>query len=337
MSKTLRTWLQLFRAPNLFTVPGDPLVGYVLAAYGVFEQWAWFAVGASMCFYAAGLLVNDLVDLGEDRIERPWRPLPSGAADPRTVSRVAMALTALGLLLAGLIGPSALVIGLALVIAIGLYNHVTKRLPVIGALNMGLCRGLSLLLGAAAAPHGELLWGLLTTGRLNYLLVAFALVTLYIAALTHLAGYETKKGAPFVAKWLPMLVLAIGAPCFLIHVSPETNQTTLSLLALFGDGLPDRIVEATTMDLNSQRISGVLFFIALIVTIQVGALLTWDRSQEIPPQIGRLIRNLLIIQCAFCTAGIVIALAYPMAFALAGFLLIAWPISRYVSEKFYAS
>ena len=97
----IRTWLQLFRAPNLFTVPGDPLAGYVLASYGAFESDVFYAVGASVCFYAAGLLDNDLADLAEDRVERPFRPLPSGAAKPLTVALVAAVLTGAGLLLAG--------------------------------------------------------------------------------------------------------------------------------------------------------------------------------------------------------------------------------------------
>src|SRR6187402_3064887 len=109
MSKTLRTWLQLFRAPNLFTVPGDPLAGYVLAAYGAFEPAVWLAVGASICLYAAGLLDNDLADLREDRAERPQRPLPSGAANPRTVALAAAVLTGLGVLLAAMLGVPALV------------------------------------------------------------------------------------------------------------------------------------------------------------------------------------------------------------------------------------
>ena len=99
MASPLRTWLQLFRAPNLFTVPGDPLAGYVLASYGALESDVFFAVGASVCFYAAGLLDNDLADLAEDRAERPARPLPSGAASPRAVRGAAGLLTVLGFFL----------------------------------------------------------------------------------------------------------------------------------------------------------------------------------------------------------------------------------------------
>ena len=69
----VRTWLQLVRAPNLLTVPGDPLAGFLLATFGVLRAQAAFAVGASLCLYAAGLLWNDLFDLEEDRRERPWK------------------------------------------------------------------------------------------------------------------------------------------------------------------------------------------------------------------------------------------------------------------------
>ena len=50
MPSTLRTWLQLFRAPNLFTVPGDPLAGYLLASYGAAESLILLPIAACLCF-----------------------------------------------------------------------------------------------------------------------------------------------------------------------------------------------------------------------------------------------------------------------------------------------
>ena len=93
----MKTWLQLFRAPNLFTVPGDPLAGYLLTSLGVLDLRVIYAVAASLCFYAAGLLMNDLWDLEEDRRERPNRPLPSGAASRRAVWSMMMILAVAGL------------------------------------------------------------------------------------------------------------------------------------------------------------------------------------------------------------------------------------------------
>src|SRR5271168_4002552 len=88
----LHTWLQLFRAPNLFTVPGDPLAGFLLASAGagVFHPAIAAIILASLLFYGFGLLLNDLMDLCEDCAERPSRPLPSGAVNPKVVWVVAI-------------------------------------------------------------------------------------------------------------------------------------------------------------------------------------------------------------------------------------------------------
>ena len=303
MPSTLRTWLQLFRAPNLFTVPGDPLAGYVLASFGAFEGDVFYAVGASVCLYAAGLLDNDLADLAEDRAERPNRPLPSGAAHPRTVAVVAAVLVGIGFLLAGKLGATVLLIAAGVVLSVAVYNHVTKHLPVIGALNMGVCRGLSVLLGAAAAPHGDLLWRLLAAGRLNPLLIAVALVTLYIAAVTHLARFETKTQSPPLAKWLPGCALLAGAALFLAQVRTAAFWSTTAI-----------------------------FSVAVLSAFAVALHLARDASAPVPPCIGQLIRVLLLVQTAFCAAAGTIESSL-----CAALLLIAWPASRAVSKRFYAS
>jgi len=326
MPSPFRTWLQLFRAPNLFTVPGDPLAGYVLVAlpglaapstiqtgdpltsyvlavFGAFEPDLFCAVGASVCFYAAGLLDNDLADLREDRAERPNRPLPSGAASPRTVAIVTVALIGAGFLLVTKLGAVALSLAACLVVAMGLYNHATKRLPLIGALNMGACRGLSVLLGAAAAPHSDLLWRLCATGRLNPLLIACGLITLYIAAITHLARFETKAQSPPLAKWLPAVTLLAGAVLFLALLHTATLWSTA---AIFG--------------------------VAVMSAFAAAMHLARDPNAPVPPVIGQLIRLLLLVQTAFCAA--VGTMETSLCAAL---LLIAWPVSRAVSRRFYAS
>src|SRR5438067_12984617 len=83
---SFRAWLQLLRLPNLFTVPGDPLAGFLLAWDGKRElSFLALAIAVSLCFYGAGLLWNDLADRAVDRAERPQRPLPSGAVKTRSV------------------------------------------------------------------------------------------------------------------------------------------------------------------------------------------------------------------------------------------------------------
>lgn len=303
MPPQLRTWLQLLRAPNLFTVPGDPFAGYLLACWGDVEPRIALPVFASLFFYASGLLLNDVADLAEDRAERPSRPLPSGAASRGAVIAVLLALALAGLGLCAFAGVWALGVGVALVLAIASYNLGLKRVPIVGAVNMGLCRGLSLLLGATVVPHGNLSIPLMLHGRLDHLVVAFLLVTLFIAAITNLARYETKSSAPGFAKWLPAAAIGGGMWNFLPMVSGPNRNSTFLLLAL-----------------------------ALFISLQTAWQLSSNPQQPLPPMIGKLIRLLLVIQAAYCAAfGEVVG-----SLAAAVFIVL-WPISRAVGKRFYAS
>jgi len=281
-----RTWLQLFRAPNLFTVPGYPLAGYLLAA-GTLRLDVAAAIGASLCFYSGGLLLNDLADLEEDRRERPARPLPSGQAKVSSVRVACSVLMIAGLVLCATGGKLAVLFGLALAAAIAAYNLLTKNVPGLGALNMGLCRGLSLLLGAAFV--GEFSYGVLA---------AAGAVTLYIAAVTHLARYETREAVPQVAIWLPLAALVAGLLAFLPY-----GQFPSVFFAALAIG---------TVLMTTKRIA---------------------HRAPLPPQIGRLIGVLLLLQAAFC-AG---AGAGGKGVSAAVLLLALEPLRRLAARRFYAS
>ena len=303
MPSKLRTWLQLFRAPNLFTVPGDPIAGYLLASYGAVEPLIFPPIAASLCFYAGGLLLNDLADLEEDRAERPGRPLPSGAASRGAVVAVMFALAVAGLALCAKVGVWTLGVGAGLLVAVVSYNMGGKRVPVVGALNMGLCRGLSLLLGATAVPHGDLTIRLMLDGRLNWLAIAFVLVTLYIAAVTNLARFETKAAAPGYAKWLPAAAIAAGGVNFLPLVSAPNRVTTSAL-----------------------------FLLAFFVSAHAAWELACEPRRTLPPAIGKFIRLLLVLQAAFCAAT-----GDLPGSAATVLLIVLWPVSRAVGKRFYAS
>lgn len=310
---TLRTWLQLFRAPNLFTVPGDPLAGFLLATAGRLDARLPLVVGASLCLYCHGLLINDLADLEEDRRERPNRPLPSGAARPGTVTGIAIILALLALLFCSIINLDSITVGLALLISILVYNRWSKKVPILGPLNMGLCRGLSILLGAAAgtldifSPTGGLIriWSAL----MPLAIVAAVGATLYIAAVTHLARIETLTHPPRLPRSVPYFALVAV------------------ILGFFFSAL-DRA--------QLLRYNNIWLYLIATYTLYAGykihRRLTHEPSPPIPPIIGQLIRLLLPLQAIFCLAS----RSNTGAFSAAA-LLILWPISRNVSRRFYAS
>lgn len=297
----VKNWLQLLRVPNLFTVPGDPIAGFLLA-YGsaasgrAFLDWrAAYAVVASLCLYSAGLVLNDLFDLDEDRRDRPNRPLASGAIPARAAWIAAAILSIAGVAamydVAGVAGLNAAV---ALLGAICLYNRVTKHLPVIGALNMGLCRGLSLMLGAVAFT-GQI-WP-----QAPLVVLGAIVITGYIAAVTNLARHETKSTTPPFARSLPALVTGFA---FLLFFAVPT-----------------------------QRYSAMFLGIAFImVLIEIGRLFRKD-PPPLPPVIGALIRVLLPIQAAFCVAVPISQTTQATAIVL----LLLTPVAQIVGRRFYAS
>ena len=180
-----RPFLQLLRAPNLFTVPGDPVCGFLLASHGV---WSWRvlpAVVVSLSCYCAGLIINDLADFAEDLRDRPARPLPSGAIPKRTAVVLALFFIALALTAGACSGPPLLILAALLVAEILWYDLMAKKNAVMAPVAMGFCRGLSVMAGAAAVIPEQ-------PGRfdLHPSLAAVAAVTLYIGAVTVLARAE---------------------------------------------------------------------------------------------------------------------------------------------------
>jgi hypothetical protein len=298
MNRSIRTWLQLVRAPNLFTVGGDPLAGFFLANFGIPTQEALFPILASFCLYAAGLVDNDLADYREDLRDRPSRPLPSGAISPAAARAVASLLTVTALSLSAAAGLGCFLTAAALLLAVAAYNHFLKAIPVLGPLSMGLCRGLSLLLGAAAAPAAVFP---------TEVFLAAAGLTLWIAGVTHLARHETLRVLPPSARLAPVagLLVLLGSTLFWEKMgTPFWDQIgAYSLKALVGTA-----------------------FVMGLLTC-----LTLREGTPVPPRIGKLIRLLLPIQAGFCASTGLFGI-------LAGLLLLAlWPLSQRVSRSFYAS
>jgi 4-hydroxybenzoate polyprenyltransferase len=282
-----KAWLQLVRVPNLLTVPGDPIAGFLLAKAAGFPGEAprfallarlsvdspWAAAGMaaaiSLLLYMAGLVDNDLSDLAEDRADRPSRPLPSGQIGVRAARAAFAALAAAGLILAAVGGLSSLAVAACLLMAVRIYNHAAKRIPVVGPLLMGSCRALSLLLGAAAAG-----W----RAELSLpVLVPAAVLGLYVAAVTAIAAGETRSEKLALRRWLPALVLALGcgavacAAGSAAGVRPAIAGVILALwAALLGTGLSGRPAPALVQASIGRLIRGLLF-VQLIFAVAAGA------------------------------------------------------------------
>jgi len=303
----LFAWLQLFRAPNLLTVPGDPIAGFVLAAAIPGEDISrpglrmGFAAAVALLLYSAGLLWNDWFDLPEDQRERPGRPLPSGRIRTGHVPLVANVLVALAVSTAAIAGRATLWVAVALGIVVLAYDWFLKRLPLAGPLAMGCCRGLSVLIGAAAFGGAGL--------TAPPVLAASAGITLYVAAVTWLARGETKRrpvSAQRVAIALAFVVWMAAVAAGLHAVGDAAARWVWAMLAMAAMGL--------------------LWVVGCLAAL--GGVPVPAKVQRV---VGGLIRGIILAQAALVlTAGWT-------GFGLAVALMACFLINRALGRVFYAS
>ncbi len=164
----VRAWLELVRAPNLFTAAADSLAGFWLCSATLGFPWqAGLMIATSVCLYAGGIVLNDLRDIETDRRERPLRPLPSGRISlsaARALYVVSLVFALVAAVGAGLIPDGSevitiratvFVVACAIAGFVALYDCVLKE-SAIGPVAMGACRALNVLLGMSVA--GPLSW-----------------------------------------------------------------------------------------------------------------------------------------------------------------------------------
>jgi len=219
----LATWCRLLRLPNLFTVPGDAVAGYVLATRGLLDWPALGGVVSVLFLYMAGLLLNDVFDRKKDSEQRPDRPIPSGAADAWTVGAVGVLFLAVGVVVAlGTGGKGPAIVAVLLAVAVLAYDTGLKEIPWVGPVVMGSCRAGSVLLGASLAG------GLVATA----VLVAAGVALFYTATVTALAAREAGGARLHNSAYLPAGVLVVGPLVMLFLAEPAWSTGIVALFLL---------------------------------------------------------------------------------------------------------
>ena len=160
-TSSLRDYLQLFRLPNVFTALADVTMGFLFTHAGL-QPWGAYLVlaSASALLYLAGMVLNDVWDVEQDRRERPERPIAAGRIPWSSGRRIGIGLLLSGVVIgwaAGYVVPAELerawrsgLIATLLACLVVLYDAWLKRTPV-GPLAMGGCRLLNVLLGMSLA------------------------------------------------------------------------------------------------------------------------------------------------------------------------------------------
>ena len=206
MNRRLRALLVLMRISNLPSVWSNVFMGWILgvcfSSLEVHDSQKWLGLifssnllllllGTSF-IYAAGMVLNDLFDLGRDREHRPERPLVVGQLSLTAARITSGCLLAIGamLIILGTAPPARSYVGLqvlALVVLIFIYNRWHKGVtwaPYV----MGLCRFMLPLIGFVATGAGPAA----STFALEVLFNHAASLWLLTVLITVLARHETR-------------------------------------------------------------------------------------------------------------------------------------------------
>lgn len=152
---------RLFRFELPFTAGVSVVLGELLAK-GTLPNASEIILGFLSVFFisAAALILNDYFDIESDKINAPYRPLPSGMVTEREVILLTIIVTFLGFLTGFLISIFTLFV-IVIVWVVGfLYNWRFKKTGFIGNLMVAFSVGMTFILGGMAVnkPFEMIVW-----------------------------------------------------------------------------------------------------------------------------------------------------------------------------------
>jgi len=200
-------FLQLMRPANIVTSIADVLAGIAISGFVAGSDFLPDNISpvillciSTIGLYGGGVVFNDVFDAGLDKLERPERPIPKGMVSIREAAFLGTVLLLTGVVAAAIVSGISGLLALSIAFAALIYNKWSKHHTIAGPLNMGLCRGLNLLLGisivAAAIP--------------KWWFIAIVPI-IYIAAITMISRGEVHGGSKstlYFAGFLYLMVIA---------------------------------------------------------------------------------------------------------------------------------
>ena len=157
-------FLRLMRLANIVTAISDILAGIAIACFARGIEWTQLSISpvvllvlSTIGLYGGGVVFNDVFDAELDKVERPERPIPSGLISKASAALFATVLLVLAIIAALMVHEelfsSSFFLVLITAIAAVVYDKWGKHHAFLGPLNMGLCRGLNILLGMSIFPE----------------------------------------------------------------------------------------------------------------------------------------------------------------------------------------
>lgn len=217
------------RPANIVTSIADVLAGIAISGYlllpflfNIQLQNILLLCLSTVGLYGGGVVFNDVFDAELDKVERPERAIPSGRVTVKEATLLGIILLMIGISTSFLVNIFSGSIATAIAAAALIYDKWGKHQKLIGPLNMGLCRGLNLMLGVS----------ILTIQLSSYWYVALVPI-IYIAAVTIISRGEVHGGKSISFYIAAALYLLVILAIFIFSFNRDKTLLTVVFLLPF--------------------------------------------------------------------------------------------------------
>lgn len=225
-----RDYLILVRLPNLFTLPSNILVGFVIVSTLTQTTYVQvlLLVTISILHYCVGIILNDLCDFNIDKKERPYRPLPSGKISRKIAISLVTIFSFLALTLSLIVGIPTLVISSILFAIIFGYDRYLKNTWA-GPFTIASARVMNIMLGVSVNFNSA-------SSNPQFVILTFvlAITFVYVSLIGYMSRYEIHGFSNNVKLFLtPAIIAMIISSIILFTLTGFFKYDSLVILALF--------------------------------------------------------------------------------------------------------
>jgi hypothetical protein len=231
-NSSIKNYLLLIRLPNLFTLPSNILLGFILVSTFTLTITSviqiLMLVTISTLLYCVGLVLNDLFDYEIDRKERPTRPIASGKISRKMAIIIVTIFTAIALTLSVLVSVTTFGISVLLLAIIFGYDKYLKNTNA-GPFTIAAARVTNVILGTSSNINS------VDNFPQNVLLVFVLTITfVYVSLIGFLSRYEVQGFSANIRIYLiPVTIAGIVSSILIFNLIGHFKYESLLILALF--------------------------------------------------------------------------------------------------------
>ncbi|MBE0573208.1 MAG: geranylgeranylglycerol-phosphate geranylgeranyltransferase [Ignavibacteriaceae bacterium] len=154
MSEKLTAIVKLIRPINFLITFISVIVAAVICSPDKFSGLNIFlaALAASLVM-ASGNVLNDIYDIGIDKINKPLRPIPSGNITIKEAYALYFIFIVTSIVISALVNEKALAIVLISILMLFFYSKYLKRIPLVGNITVAFLTGLVFIFGGVVVDN----------------------------------------------------------------------------------------------------------------------------------------------------------------------------------------